>query len=185
VGAGGGGQEEAGRWAALWQQVEQGATAILSDLGGRGDERLAQLPLARRGRLLGTPGWVYHRDDFAKAHPLFAGLPAGGLMDLEFYRAVIPDVVYDWEEPPAETVAGGVAIGYTCPGGYAGGAHVVVYRYGRGRLILSTLRLLDSLGEPVADRLLWNMVRYAQEPGRWPPLPGFLAGSAPGPAGLG
>lgn len=160
VGRGGDGQDDPAGWPALWQAVEQGATAALTDLG-HNDERLSHLPLSHPGRLLHTPGWVYHRDDFAKLHPIFAGLPAPGLLDLEYYRAVIPDVVYDFEDAPAEVTAGGVAIGYTCPGGYAGGAHVAVYRLGKGRLILSTLRLLESLGEPVADRLLWNLARYA------------------------
>ena len=38
-------------------------------------------------------GWVdglYHRDDWVRRHPLFEGLPAGGLMDWTFYRTIAP-----------------------------------------------------------------------------------------------
>ena len=41
------------------------------------------------------------------------------------------------------------------------GADVAVVPHGKGRLILSQLRLLENLGkDPVADRLFYNMIRF-------------------------
>jgi hypothetical protein len=40
------------------------------------------------------------------------------------------------------------------------GSDLAVVPYGRGRLIISTYRIDGNLGkDPVADRLLWNMLR--------------------------
>jgi len=156
-----GGPLEQAAWERLLAQVEAGATAIVlsPEVLASGDDPLGRLPGAGRGRLLGLGGWLYHRHDFARQHPIFAGLPAGGLLDLEYYREIIPDQVLADQE--GETVAGGMAIGYTCPGGYGAGGLVTIRPQGRGRLVLSTLRLLENAGHPVADRLLANMVAWA------------------------
>jgi len=41
------------------------------------------------------------------------------------------------------------------------GTDLGILSYGRGKIILSTLRLIENLGkEPVADRILYNMVTF-------------------------
>lgn len=46
--------------------------------------------------------------------------------------------------------------------GYSSGLLVAVYDFGAGRLTLNTLRILENLGtDPVAERLLRNMLRHA------------------------
>ena len=41
-------------------------------------------------------------------------------------------------------------------------ADLVAVAHGQGRFVLSTLRLLEQLGrDPVADRLLFNIIRWA------------------------
>ena len=49
---------------------------------------------------------VYLKDEWAKRHPLFDGLPCGGLMDYTFYREIIPDWRYWGQDLPEEAVAG-------------------------------------------------------------------------------
>jgi hypothetical protein len=45
---------------------------------------------------------------------------------------------------------------------YSSGLLVSVYNLGAGRFILNALRILENLGrDPVAERLLRNMLRYA------------------------
>ena len=79
----------------LWQRVHRGATAVFF---GRVFLRKAINRWAGcrwRTRALVTPihGWLYLKDEWAKHHPIFAGLPSGGLMDYTFYREIIPDLV--------------------------------------------------------------------------------------------
>ena len=46
--------------------------------------------------------------------------------------------------------------------GYSSGLTVAVYKLGAGRFTLNTLRIRENLGnDPVAERLLRNMLRWA------------------------
>ena len=104
------------------------------------------------------PSWLYHKDEWAKTHPIFDGLPAGGLMDYTFYREIIPDAAWVGQEPPAEAVAGAINTSID----YSAGLMVSVHKLGAGRFILNTLHIRENLGAiPAADRLLRNMLRYA------------------------
>ncbi|OQB86458.1 MAG: Beta-glucuronidase [Planctomycetes bacterium ADurb.Bin126] len=150
--------------ARLTQRVRQGATAIFLTpaVFSDGKDATALLPLERKGRLMNLPSWLYHKDEWAKDHPVFAALPAGGLMDYLVYRDIIPDTVFADLDAPAEAVAGA----NNAAVGYSSGLLVAVYRVGQGRIVLNTLRVRENLGaNPVADRLLLNMIRYAQSPG--------------------
>jgi len=87
------------------------------------------------------------------------GLPCGGLMDYMVYRDIIPDRVWAGQDAPAETAAGAISASF---GDYASGLLISAYNLGAGRFILNTLRIHENLGpDPVAERLLRNMLRYA------------------------
>ena len=102
--------------------------------------------------------WLYLKDEWAKDHPIFEGLPAGGLMDTRFYRELIPDRLWFDKTPPEEAVAGAIKASQD----YSAGLMIAVYRLGEGRVILNTLRIRENLGShPAAERLLLNMLRYA------------------------
>ena len=91
-------------------------------------------------------------------HPVFDGLPAGGLMDYTFYREIIPDTVLAAQDPPAEAVAGAIKASQD----YSSGLTLAVYEFGDGRFILNTLLIRENLGvHPVAERLLRNLLNYA------------------------
>jgi hypothetical protein len=106
----------------------------------------------------GLPSWLYHKDEWAKNHPIFEGLPAGDLMDYTFYREIIPDAAWTGQDPPAEVVAGAINTSID----YSAGLLVSVHSLGAGRFILNTLHIRENLGQnPAADRLLVNMLRYA------------------------
>ena len=148
----------------LVRRIAQGSTAIFLTPKAfkRGDNALGFLPLAEKGSLRLTQGWAAGRDDFAKAHPIFDGLPSNGLLDLIFYRDLIAGETYDGQDTPAELVAGAFAVGSYQPGGYYSGTHIAVYPLGAGRFILNTLLVLENLGKhPAADRLALNFLRYA------------------------
>ena len=61
-------------------------------------------------------------------------------------------------EPAADPVAGGINASW----GYQSGLMVAVYKLGAGEFILNSLRIRENLGtQPVADRLLLNLLRFA------------------------
>ena len=144
----------------LWQRVERGATAVFLSphVLGKGDQPLGWLPLENRGTATPIRGWLYLKDEWAKRHPIFDGLPAGGLMDYTFYREIIPDTVLIGQDPPAEAVAGAIKASQD----YSSGLMVAVYEHGAGRFILNTLLIRENLGaNPAAERLLRNLLNYA------------------------
>ena len=116
------------------------------------------LPLAKKGSRVNLPVWLYHKDDWAKNHPVFDGLPTGCILDHTFYREILSPTGFSGQEVPAEVVAGAIDTSR----GYDAALTLGVYRLGAGRFVLNTLRIRENLGaDPVAQRLLRNMLRYA------------------------
>ena len=155
-------------WRELVRHVARGSTAVFLSHGVFAGKRrpFAWLPLVNKGAPITIRGWLYLKDEWAKRHPIFEGLPAGGLMDYTYYREIIPDIVLSGQDPPAEAVAGAIKASQ----GYASGLTVSVYKLGKGRFILNTLRIRGNLGRhPAAERLLRNMLRYAARDVKKPP----------------
>ena len=147
-------------FAELARRIARGSTVVFlsPEVFAEPDRPTAWMPLARKGTVLGIHGWLYLKDEWAKRHPIFEGLPAGGLMDYAYYREIIPDAVWVGQDPPAEAVAGAIKASQ----GYDSGLMVAVYNLGEGRFVLNTLRIRENLGNhPAAERLLRNMLRYA------------------------
>jgi hypothetical protein len=152
----------------LATRIARGSTAIFlsPDVFKKGDDPLGWLPLANKGAPTTIAGWLYLKDEWAKNHPIFDGLPAGGMMDYTFYREIIPDAVWAGQQAPAEAVAGAIKASQD----YSSGLLVAVYNLGAGRFILNTLRIRENLGvHPAAERLLRNMLRYAARDAAKPP----------------
>jgi hypothetical protein len=146
-------------FADLARRIARGSTAVFLSpaVFARQQQPTGWLPLANKGTFAGLPSWLYHKDDWCKRHPIFDGLPAGGLMDYTYYREIIPDAAWIGQDLPAEAVAGGI----NASQGYSSGLYVAVYELGAGRLILNALRIRENLGShPAAERLLRNMLRY-------------------------
>lgn len=157
-------------WRELARRLAQGSVALFLTPAAlqRAEDALGWLPLATKGMYGDTHGWATGRDDFAKAHPIFDGLPAGGLLDPTYYRELIPACTFSGQETPAELVAGCFAMPFfpTQPpyetGPYYCGMLLAVYPFGAGSFILNAFRITENLGRhPAADRLLLNMIRYA------------------------
>jgi hypothetical protein len=144
----------------LAQHTARGSTAIFlaPEVFGKGDNNVGWVPLANKGSLTSIHGWLYLKDEWAKRHPLFEGLPAGGLMDYTFYRELIPDAVWMNQDPPLEAVAGAIKASQD----YSSGLMLSVHPFGAGRFILNTLSIRENLGgHPAAERLLRNLLRSA------------------------
>jgi hypothetical protein len=152
----------------LSKRIAAGATAVFLDpqVFAAVDAPTAFLPLEHKGTLATIRGWLYLKDEWAKRHPIFDGMPAGGLMDYNYYRELIPDLVWQGQDPPAEAVAGAIKASQD----YASGLMIAVYPLGKGRLVLNTLKIRENLEtHPAAQRLLRNMLRYAAMPSKTAP----------------
>ena len=150
----------AAAFADLARRIARGSTAVFLSpaVFAKAGQPTGWVPLAKKGTVEGLPSWLYHKDEWAKRHPIFDGLPAGGLMDYAFYREIVPDNAWCGQDPPAEAVAGAI----NAAQGYSAGLLVAVHDLGAGRFVLSTLRIRENLGpSPAAERLLRNMLNYA------------------------
>ena len=121
-----------------------------------------------------TPSWYFRADHWAKDHPAFEGLPAGGIMDYTFYRDLIPRGSVTQHSLGASRVIAGVAgpVEAICGALQTTGGHTAyrsdlvlcVQRSGRGRFMLNTLRIRENLGRvPAAEHLLRNLLNFANE----------------------
>jgi hypothetical protein len=152
----------------LAERIMRGSTVIFlsPEVFAKDQQPTAWIPLAKKGRLDGLPAWLYHKDDWCKRHPIFEGLPAGGLMDYTLYREIITDRAWTGQDAPAEAVAGGINAAVS----YSSGLTLSVHELGAGRFVLNALHIRENLGtNPAADRLLLNLLRYAAR-GRAEPL---------------
>jgi len=151
---------DAEAWRELARRIARGSSVVFlsPSVFRRGDNPVGWLPLERKGSLSTLAGWLYHKDEWAKAHPVFDGLPSGGLMDYAYYRELIPDAVFAGQDPPARAIAGANNASFD----YSSGLLVAEYRLGAGRCLLNTLLIREKLSDnPVAERLLRNLLRHA------------------------
>jgi hypothetical protein len=151
-------------WRGLTQRMSRGSAVVfLSPLAfQREKDSVGWLPLAKKGRCYRFFDWLYHKECVAKAHPVFEGLQAKGIMDWYYYGPMIPHYLFDGLDTPDDVAATAFATGYSTPGGYASGVLLASYRSGEGRLILNTFPVLENLDvHPAADRLMLNLINYA------------------------
>jgi hypothetical protein len=108
-----------------------------------------------------TPDWYFHADPWAKEHPVFSGLPSGGILDYTFYRDIISSTVFRNLSSPLEAICGTIQ---TSGGSddYCSDLLIAEYPFGAGRILLNNLRIIENIGRvPAADRLLLNMLNYS------------------------
>ncbi len=140
-------------------------------LGGQ----VADLPVDVAARPLHRPG-AHGLLLFAEKSLLLADLPLEAPVVDERLALVAPDqVLY---APPS--AAPDVELAAIDGGGRYLGAAVQAVPYGKGHLVLSTLRFTDeSLADPAAARLLENLVRYTASLAARKPVPAVTATEPP------
>jgi hypothetical protein len=85
-----------------------GAVFLCPEVFAEGEDHVRWLPLHNKGALGSINSWLYLKDDWARAHPIFDCLPAGGLLDHAYYRELITNAVWQGQDPPLAAVAGAV-----------------------------------------------------------------------------
>jgi hypothetical protein len=166
-----GGAGDVKAWRELVERIARGSTAVFlsPEVFGKEGNPLGWLPLVNKGAVGVVSEYtfpqVYPRDEWAKRHPIFDGLPTG-LMDYAFYREIIPDRRFAGQDTPDEAVAGA----FRTSMGFGSELMVAVHNLGAGRFILNSLRVRQALGQdPTAEHLLRNMLNYAAENSAKPP----------------
>lgn len=109
-------------------------------------------------------------------HPIFQGLPTNGMMrdiyenvwatntlrsiEVKSKRnteTIVGVVAYDW-------FSAGNKMHYSGPGNSWWGSDMAVVPVGKGRCIVSQLRLIGNLDkDPVADKILFNMIQFVSD----------------------
>ncbi len=159
-------------WKLLRRKIDAGAIAVIlsanpfrKDGATPGETPWEVLPENAElpwGDLLisrGIHDWLYHHDCVGKRHPIFNGLQSGGILDWNYWGAVVGHAWFDMPDSSCEVVAAGFAVGYCCEGGFNSGVLIGKQQCGKGSLIFNSLPVLNFIGKhPVADRLLINMV---------------------------
>jgi len=158
----------------LAEFIRAGGTGVYLQGGGpnvawgRAGKASPLLPVDARlkrawGNWIGIPHLV-------NEHPVFAGLPVNCMMGPIYENVCARSTLLDVK---GEIIAG--AIGYDShpdydlrrrhyygPGDTWWGADMAVIPFGKGRCIVSQLRLVENLGEdPVADKILFNLIDWA------------------------
>ncbi len=159
-------------WRELLERAARGSTiAFLSPAAfKRGEDPTGWLPLVNKGRGYQFLDWIYHKECVAKAHPVFAGLQGKGVMNWEYYDQLIPHYIFEGQDTPDDIAAVSFATGYqnggsleAFPLGYASGLLFAGYRFEQGRFFINTFPMLENLdANPAADRMLLNVIQYAQ-----------------------
>jgi hypothetical protein len=162
------------------EQVRRGGVAVfLKTPGDRTIPKNVENELVRTGvfpfktRLRAARGNWDPVNHGVRPHPIFDGLPAGDFMGQAYLNVCANETIEGiniegTQEPP---IVGSLSYewGTTRPdANYHGprniwwGSDLVVVPHGSGRLLLSTLRIAENLGkDPVADKLFYNMIRWA------------------------
>ena len=106
-------------------------------------------------------------------HPIFEGLPSNGMMRNVYENVWPKTTLRDLKGPKdgnIETLVGTVAfdwfsedhkLNYSGPGTSWWGSDMAIIPTGKGRYLISQLRLVENLGkDPVANKILFNMIDY-------------------------
>ena len=132
------------------------------------DTQIEALPL--KAQLLNSLGLWAGRPHMVKEHPVFEGLPANIIMS-GIYENIHPTESMVRQE--GEYICGVVTYDhfkdidkmkrhYAGPGDVWWAADVLLAPMGKGKMLLSTLKLTENLGkDPVADKVLFNMIQFA------------------------
>lgn len=165
--------EQRKRFGELAVFIKDGGTAVYLQGGGSkapwgvGGKASPLLPAsARLKQAIGTWTCIPH---IVKDHPIFDGLPVSGMMGAIYENVWAEGTLLD---VGGETIV--AAIGYDWypnldlnrrhyygPGDTWWGADMAIVPLGKGRLIVSQLRLVEYLGkDPVADKILYNLMEW-------------------------
>ena len=161
-------------FAELAEFIKAGGTVVYLQGGGRearwGRAGNASSLLPIHARLKRAMGHWMCIPRIVNDHPVFNGLPAGCMMGAIYENVWAQSTLLD---VGGETIVGTIGFDwfpdhdlrkrhYYGPGDMWWGADMAIVPLGKGRCIVSQLRLVDNLGQdPVAEKILYNLIEFA------------------------
>ncbi|MBK1875473.1 glycoside hydrolase family 2 protein [Pelagicoccus mobilis] len=155
--------------------IESGGTAVYIQGSGTKFDRSKSTQIKKLG--LPVSGNVEHAmglwsciPHLVRDHPIFDGLPSDTVMR-DIYQNVYPKTTL--RDLGGESVASSIGyewfsheddLQYSGPGESWWGADLAIVPFGKGRCVISELRIVENLGkDPVADMIFFNLVNFASE----------------------
>ena len=166
------GKQNDKRFASLMKFIQAGGTAVyIEGAGASVTDENARFPFTAgvhpaKGLWTCIPHLV-------KDHPIFEGLRVRGMMRDVYENVWATNTLRDLagaSDARVQTLAASIGFDwfsqehkmqYAGPGEAWWGSDLAVVSHGKGRCIVSQLRLMNNLGsDPVADRILFNLIRW-------------------------
>ncbi|MFC5406221.1 glycoside hydrolase family 2 protein [Cohnella soli] len=153
-------------WKLLKKRMGNGATVLFVDpqLFINNESAIHWLPLTNKGECKSIRESIYHKENVANRHAVFEGLQGPGILDFDYYGHVISHEVFLGQDTPHETICAGFNTGhYRIPRGYGSSLLIAHYKTDEGRFFLNAMNIVGQIDRnPAADRLLLNLIQYAQ-----------------------
>jgi beta-galactosidase len=156
----------------LLEFVKAGGTAVYID-GAKDASARDNSPFPFTAKVHPARGLWTCIPHLVSDHPIFEGLPVNGMMR-NVYKNVWPTHTLrnltSTGDTPFETVVASIGFDwfsdghkmqYSGPGDAWWGSDLAIATLGKGRCIVSQLRLTQNLGhDPVADKILFNLIQW-------------------------
>jgi hypothetical protein len=160
------------RFRDLMTFIEQGGTAVYTRGVGTFFRRAesnqvqsATVPIA--ARVKAAQGLWTCIPHLVREHPIFSGLPSHGMMRDVYENVWATQTLRDMKCEPIVASIGfewfshDHKMHYSGPGESWWGADLAIVPRGKGRVVISQLRIIENLGkDPVADKLLRNLLEF-------------------------
>ena len=104
--------------------------------------------------------WLYHMDNYIADSDVFGELADLGILDTDLFKRVYPDHYMIGTAQPQKTICAAYGSGLFVQEGCLGALTLGEFAFGSGSVLVNTFKLLGNVGsDPVADRILYNLVR--------------------------
>lgn len=143
---------------------ETGSVVVGVNPDAFGNTGTANLPYGSATIVKKYNNWLYHYDTMMFDNMLSDGLQNNCIISSLYYEDVYSNSYFDITDDPVDTLALNLYIGEQ--NGSNGGSLVAAvvagaYEWGEGILVTHTFGIMDSIGMPVADRMMLNLINYA------------------------
>jgi len=103
-----------------------------------------------------------------KKHPIFEGLSVNCLMGQDYQNVCAIDTIIGLEtDSIVSSISWDWIRNYLGPSNAWWGSDLAIIPYGKGKIILSMLQIIENLGkDPVADKIFYNMVDFTASSGK-------------------
>ena len=143
---------------------ETGTTVVGVNPDAFGNYGSSNLPYGSMTLRKNCDNWLYHYDTMMFDKTFSNGLHDNAMMSTLYYEDVYPGDYFEITTAPYDVFALTMCVGVkenATEGTLLKAPVAGAYEWGEGTILLHTFGIMDSIGMPVADRLMLNLVDYA------------------------